>query len=521
MQLYSAAQMMAVDHHAIAQLGIPGAVLMENAGRACAEALATEFASAAGAPLLVVAGKGNNGGDGYVIARLLADRGWRVTTLVLAPREDVGGDAAVMLNILISCGARVEFVVDEGQLRQVFTAVRPALIVDAIFGTGLQADVRGLAATAIDLINAADAAVLAVDIASGVDASTGRICGRAVQADLTVTFDHPKIGHASQPGAGCSAALAVVDIGIPRCNRPADPSARVEMIDQAAAQALLPERPTGGHKGRFGHLLVVAGSPGKTGAAALAGDAAVRSGCGLVTVAVPASLHSILEVKLTEAMTVPLADQDGLLTAAAGSAIATLAQATTALAVGPGLGQSDGLRQLLRRLPGTVKGPLIIDADGLNLLQGQLDCLAARPGDPVILTPHPGEMARLTGLPVADIEADRFCIARDFARTHGVILLLKGACTLIAAPDGRVNINSSGNSGLASGGSGDVLTGLIGGLLAQGMTPFAAASLAAWLHGRAAEQIAGQRGAAGMTASDLIRQLPVARRELEKGTCPC
>lgn len=514
MQLYSAAEMVAADRYAIDTLGIPGIVLMENAGRACARVLEERFSRCFPGPVMVVAGKGNNGGDGYVVARILADHGWQVSTLVLAEPQRISGDAATMLEILRNCAGQILFVDDADKLRQCFAELQPQLIVDALFGTGLESDVRGLPAAAIALMNAAAVPLVAVDLPSGVDASTGRICGCAVRADLTVSFDHPKVGHASTPGALCVGELEVVDIGIPETKRPANLLPQTWMIDAAAAPSLLPERPAFAHKGTFGHLLVVAGSPGKTGAAALAGAAAVRSGCGLVTVAVPASVHGIMEIKLTEAMTVPLAEQDGLLAVAAGDQIAQLAGSCQALALGPGLGQNNELRHLVRKIVTTLNLPLVIDADGLNLLAGQLECLGERQGEPLILTPHPGEMARLAGISVAAIEADRFSVARDFARQHQVVLLLKGARTIIAAPDGRVHINTSGNSGLSSGGTGDVLTGLIGGLLAQGCDAFAAASLAAWWHGRAAEQIAAERGAVGITASDLISQLPQVRHQL-------
>ncbi len=514
MQLYSATEMVAADRYAIDTLGIPGVVLMENAGRACAQVLEERYSRCFPGPVMVVAGTGNNGGDGYVVARILADHGWQVTTLVLAKPQKISGDAATMLQILCNCAGKIVFVDDVDMLHQRFAELQPQLIVDALFGTGLASDVRGLPAAAIALMNAAAAVLVAIDMPSGVDASTGRICGCAVHADLTVSFDHPKIGHASTPGALHVGELEVVDIGIPVTPRPADLLPQAWLIDAAAAHDLLPERPAFAHKGSFGHLLVVAGSPGKTGAAALAGDAAVRSGCGLVTVAVPASVHSVMEVKLTEAMTVALAEQDGFLTLAAVVQVAQLATSCQALALGPGLGQSDELRQLVRQIVMTVNVPMVIDADGLNLLAGQLECLGMRQGKPLILTPHPGEMARLAGVSVTAVEADRFSIARNFARRYQVVLLLKGARTVVAAPDGRVHINTSGNSGLSSGGSGDVLTGLIGALLAQGCDPFAAASLAAWWHGRAAEQIAVERGVAGMTASDLIHQLPLVRHQL-------
>ncbi|MCK4503224.1 MAG: NAD(P)H-hydrate dehydratase, partial [Desulfuromonadales bacterium] len=461
-------------------------------------------------------GKGNNGGDGYVMARIIAERGWQVKTLVLGAEADITGDAKVMLTVIQKMGLAVDFIADSATLPQQFSTVAPTIIVDAIFGTGLKSSVRGLQEEAISLINGSTAAVFSVDIPSGVDGSNGRVCGIAVQADLTVTFDHAKIGHGSMPGAAYVGELKVVDIGIPLTGRPPFES-NVNLLDQATVQSLVPQRAASGHKGKFGHLLVVAGSPGKTGAATLSGNGAVRSGCGLVTVAAPAAVHDIIEVKLTEAMSCSLADRDGLLTIAAAAQIKQLLTERQALAIGPGLGQSADLVKLVVSLVASASVPMVVDADGLNLLAGQLDCFQKDNDQQLVLTPHPGEMARLTGLTVAEIEADRFTVAQEFAVKHGVVLVLKGARTIIAAPDRRVNINTSGNDGLGSGGSGDVLTGLIGGLLAQGLTGFAAATLAVWLHGRAAELVAERQGTAGMVASDLLSQLPVARQELVKG----
>jgi len=425
-----------------------------------------------------------------------------------------------MLQILQQLSRPVCFVSAAPELRSGFAAVEPVIIVDALLGTGLKSTVRGLYATAIESVNSSEGPVFAVDIPSGVDGSSGKICGMAVQADLTVTFDHAKIGHGSNPGAACAGLLEVVDIGIPAGCRPQF-GTDVLLVDAEDAAEWLPERPQTGHKGSFGHLLLLAGSLGKTGAAALSGNAAVRGGCGLVTVAAPAAVHDILEVKLTEAMTCPLNDVNGMIAPPAQGQIAELLTGRQALAIGPGLGQSEGLRQLMAWLLASASMPMVVDADGLNLLVGQLGVLKQRSAGSVVLTPHPGEMARLTGLPIAEIEADRYQVACDFAAEHGVVLLLKGARTVIASADGRVRINGSGNVGLASGGSGDVLTGLIGALLAQGLEPFDAASLAAWLHGRAAELVAAGQGVAGMAASDLLCQLPVARRELSEGVCLC
>jgi ADP-dependent NAD(P)H-hydrate dehydratase / NAD(P)H-hydrate epimerase len=519
MRLCSAAEMMETDRQAIKERGIPGVVLMENAGRACCRLIDFVYGDHFPGPILVVAGKGNNGGDGYVIARILGDAGWQVNTIVLGEESDIQGDANVMLQIMKNLQQQVHFIDNSLKLKSEYDACKPTVIVDAVFGTGLSSAVRGLQAEAISLINRSSAAVVAVDIPSGVDGSNGQILGPAVNANLTVTFDQAKIGHGSRPGSDYVGQLEVVDIGIPKKGRHPLVS-QVQLVDSSVAREMLPQRMSVGHKGRFGHLLVVAGSPGKSGAAVLSGEAAVRSGCGLVTVAVPASIHDIIEVKLTEAMSCPLVDGQGLLIPKAADKVLELLSERQALAIGPGLGTSEGLEELLCQLLKESQVPTVIDADGLNLLCGQIECLAERNSNsPIVLTPHPGEMARLTGLSISDIEADRFNVTQAFAQEHGVVVLLKGARTVIAAPDGRVNINASGNDGLASGGSGDVLTGLIGGLLAQGIDGFNAASLGAWLHGRSAELVATMSGTAGMAASDLLPQLPVSRQELVKGDC--
>lgn len=516
MRLITAEQMQQADRQAIEQLGIPGAVLMENAGRAATELFCREFSDLFPGPVLVLAGQGNNGGDGYVMARGLHERGWQVSTLILAEEGMIGGDAGLMLSVLQRLNADVSYADGNETLTQKFAAVKPTVLIDALLGTGLTSPVRGLYAEAIDLINDSDLPVLAVDIPSGVDGSNGRVLGSAVNADLTVSFDHAKIGHGSWPGAGKTGRLEIVEIGIPSVCHTLE-HAECRLLGATDASNLLPPRPSDGHKGQFGHLLVVAGSPGKTGAATLAANAGVRSGCGLVTVTCPSSVHDILEVKLTEAMTVSLPESDGFLSEQSWPELQSLLEGRQALAIGPGLGQGDAVGQLVRRLLVEADLPLVADADALNALAGHAETLFEREGGATVLTPHPGEMSRLTGISIADIESDRFRVAREFAGEFGVVLVLKGVRTLIAAPDGRVNINSSGNAGLASGGSGDVLTGLIGGLLAQGMDAFDAASLGCYLHGLAADRLATVQGDAGLTAGDLLVEIPAARKQLLQG----
>lgn len=316
------------------------------------------------------------------------------------------------------------------------------------------------------------------------------------------------------PGAGYVGELRVLDIGIPRQQRPAV-EFDSDLMEAADALGLLPKRPATGHKGTFGHLGVIAGSAGMTGAAALSSEAALRSGAGLVTLACPAALNDILEVKLTEVMTYPLSGERDCLLTDNVEEILRLAQDWQALVVGPGLGQNPQTVEAVRMLVRECRCPLVVDADALNALAGDPDILRGALPAPRILTPHPGEFSRLCGHPVKEIEAERFRLAREFALEHGVILLLKGARTLIVDPEGSVRINSTGNAGLASGGSGDVLSGLIGGLLVQGLSPFAAASLGAWLHGAAADLLAEDVGCAGILASDLLKTIPLARHQLE------
>jgi NAD(P)H-hydrate epimerase len=514
MKLVTASEMRQLDRRAIEEVGIPGVVLMENAGREAAERLCRRYGSLHPGPVLVLAGKGNNGGDGYVIARHLRNRGWHVRTVVLAPAEGIVGDAGIHLKTLGREGGEVTFTSDEESLAQALAAQKDtALIVDALLGTGLTSAVHGPYAQAIDWINGSAAPVLSVDIPSGIDATTGSILGRAVRADLTVTFALAKVGHAIHPGAEMTGDLETVDIGIPVVLATQAGTAHT-LVGAVEAAALLPKRPPTGHKGTFGHLLVVAGSRGKSGAAAMTAEGGLRIGTGLVTVACPAAIHDVLAIKLTEAMTAPLSEVDGGLSLQAAGEIERLWTDKQALALGPGLGQAEETRALVRRLVRSCPLPLVLDADGLNAVAERPGILLEREGGSAVLTPHPGEMARLAGTTVAEVEGDRIGVARDFARRYQVVLVLKGARTVTALADGRVWINGSGNPGLASGGMGDVLTGLVGGLLAQGLAPEGAAVLGTYLHGRAADRLAQRLGDAGMIATDLLREIPATRKEL-------
>jgi ADP-dependent NAD(P)H-hydrate dehydratase / NAD(P)H-hydrate epimerase len=513
MKLYTAEAMQEADRRTIAERGVPGLTLMENAGRGCALLIHERYGTAPSPKAVIVAGKGNNGGDGYVIARLLAEQGWRVMTLVLGHGEEISGDARSNLERLPPDSIRF---CPEGIAAWSEELAQATIIVDALFGTGLSREISGPTAWTVNLINAAGRPVVAVDIPSGIHGTTGKILGTAIRAELTVTFDGAKPGHVLYPGTEYVGDLQVVDIGIPESflARPHG----YEFIDAAAAAALIRPRRRTAHKGSCGHLLIIAGSRGKTGAAALAANSAVRAGSGLVTLAVPASLHDILELKTTEAMTVPLDDERrGYLTSLALTDIQALLPGKNALALGPGLSLDRETATLVHRLLLEVKLPLVLDADAINAIAEQPELLRKASSHPVILTPHPGEMSRFMGISVAQIEADRIAAAHEAAVRHGVHIILKGARSISAAPDGRIAINGSGNPGMASGGMGDVLTGIVASLLGQGYPPFDACKLGVFLHSTAADMVAADKGEIGLTATDVLEQLPYAYKFLVTG----
>ena len=492
--------------------GIPGRVLMETAGRACADIVCAELGATSAKTAVIVAGKGNNGGDGYVIARCLLHRGWNVRVFVLAQRSDIAGDAAANLELLDP--ATIAFcTTSEELLRNAAVFHNASILVDALFGIGLNTDVSGVHADAIRLMNSAGRPVLSVDIPSGIDASTGNVLGNAVRADVTVTFGFAKVGHAVYPGRAYTGRLEVVDIGIPEDI--ASSMKTLAYLDMESIRPLIRSRDRCGHKGTYGHCLIVAGASGRTGAAALSANSAVRTGSGLVTLAVPASLNPILEVKTTEAMTLPLDDKgQGFLTEGSGIQVLSELQGKDAVAVGPGISRHPETIGLVRRLVKEVGVPMVVDADGLNAIAEDVSILREKRSPALILTPHPGEMSRLSGLPISVIEGDRISAAVDFSVRHGVFLVLKGAGTVVATPGGEIAINGSGNPGMGSGGMGDVLTGIIVSLLGQNYHPFDACCVGVFLHGFAADSVAREKGEIGITATDVQEMLPYAYRAI-------
>ncbi len=517
MKVVTSDTMRNLDRQAIRDFGIPGLELMENAGRSCADVILREFGAAGSGRVLILTGKGNNGGDGHVIARLLDEKGWTVRVISLAERGQIGGDAAVNLDRLDP--SLVAFVTAAGKLTGILAEeIRHAdLIVDALLGTGLGSEVGGAYREAVELINNSGKPVVSVDIPSGIDGTTGRILGCAVRANITVTFALAKLGHVLYPGTENMGRLIITDIGIPRHLLEQAPGH--EFLDAQAVRPLLRRRDRHGHKGNFGHCLFIAGSTGKTGAAALCANTAVRTGSGLVTLAVPASLNPVLEVKTTEAMTVPLPESPaGHISDNAISQVTSLLGGKDALAIGPGIDRLSGAVRLTRGLVASVELPMVIDADGLNALAADLSVLKRKRSGAMVLTPHPGEMARLLGTSVPGDHGDRIAMALEFARDHGVFLVLKGARTIIASPDGRSAINGSGNPGMASGGMGDVLTGVIASLLGQGYAPWDACRLGVFIHGYSADLVAGMKGEIGLSATDVQENIPFAcKRLMETG----
>lgn len=513
MRVVTAHTMEEIDRQAIQECGISGLQLMESAGRSCVEEIIEEFGL--NGRSVVIAGKGNNGGDGYVVARLLSQKGWHVKVIILAEREQVRGDAAINMEKIADTA--IHYCTDEGQLtaqhmEEIFHA---DVIVDALLGTGLRSNISGIYLEAIDIMNASGRPVVSVDIPSGIHGTTGRILGSAVRAYITVTFAFAKLGHVLYPGAEHTGRLVVADIGIPA--KLMETALGYDFLNEDSMRPMIHRRDRQAHKGQFGHCLIIAGSTGKTGAAALAANSAVRAGSGLVTLAVAESIHTILEIKTTEVMTSPLPDSgSGHLTNHAFPIIEKLLVGKDAVALGPGLDTRPGTYALVQNLVETVTLPLVIDADGLNALAEDITVLKRKKSKQVILTPHPGEMSRLLGTSIPDVEAIRISVAQEFARNYGVYLVLKGARTIIASPSGTAAINGSGNPGMATGGMGDVLTGIIVSLLGQGYSAWDACRLGVFIHGFAADMVADEKGEIGINASDVIEKLPYAYNKLIK-----
>ena len=507
MEILTGRQMQRVDARTIQELGIPGLTLMEAAGRGVAEALLAEIPDLAAREVVVVCGKGNNGGDGLVAARHLRLAGLEPRVVVVADGA-LSPDAAVQLARAREAGCIIAEEL-EGPLSP------GAVVVDAVLGTGIRGGARGLAARAIEWISASGATVVAVDLPSGADADSGRIDGPVVRAHRTYTLCRPKPCLVFEPAASHAGSWRVLDIGIPD-EAVAAEHAELSWLDADEAAALYVPRGPDAHKGSMGHLLVFAGSRGKSGATALVGYAALRAGAGLVTVATPRSMQALVAGARAELMTEGLPEtRQGFAAREAAKTVLALAAERRALAIGPGLGTGAPTRAAVLAVLERAAVPCVVDADALNALATARRLRSrSRAAGPRVLTPHPGEAARCLRTTAAAIQADRLGSARRLAVEAGAVVVLKGRRSIVAHPDGRAAVNASGNPGLATGGSGDALTGIVGALLARGLDPFDAARLGTYVHGAAGDRAAAARGVDGLVAGDVIDALPDAWNDL-------
>ena len=497
-------EMQAVDAYAITKLGIPGAVLMENAGAGVTEGVMDIVSVRPSASAVVLCGPGNNGGDGFVVARRLVRSGISVRVYVLCSESSISGDARVHLQWLMNSGIKPCFI--SAITPEMQAEVRRAtVVVDALLGTGLRGEVTGLFAESVELINQSNAVVVSVDIPSGVDAATGKVLGTAVRADITITFAYPKVGQLIHPGRELCGHLEVVDIGIPNwiASQLEDVKSDVYWIDRETVSALLPRRVQPSHKGTYGRLIVIAGSSGMPGAASLACTGALRSGVGTVVAVVPRSIQPVVHAHNMEVMSTAASESGlGCLSEDAFDLIADRLSSGDAYVLGPGLGRNGEVFQLVGRLLRECERPGVIDADGLMAL-AHLKVDPGSIGSSVVLTPHPGEMSALTGLSIDAIVSDPLTTCRKYAMQWGQTVVLKGATTVIGLPSGTAYISTRGNAGMATGGTGDVLAGLIGGFIAQGTEVSDAAIAGVYVHGIAGELASQAMGMASVLARDV------------------
>ncbi len=513
MKVLTPEAMRAVDRAAIEEFGIPGVVLMENAAIGVADAVGERFPEARS--VVIVCGPGNNGGDGLAAGRHLAVRGYQVVLFLVAGTRPPTGDAEVQLTICRNQGLELHELESDGDWHPLLEAARHAdLIVDGLFGTGLSRPLEGELARLVGEINRLPAPVLAIDLPSGLQGGSAGIPGPHLEAEVTVTFAAPKLAHVLPPAADAVGQVVVADLGMPPELIERAPGDLYLLQAEELAAQLIP-RPVDAHKGDFGHALLVAGGRGTAGAAVLAARGALRGGAGLVTVAVPAPVLATVDGASLESMTLGLAaGPEGLAEDAADELLAAAA-GKQVVAIGPGLGLAETTLAVVRRVALACGLPLVLDADGISAFAGRAEVLAGRTAA-TVLTPHPGELGRLFGIGSAEVQEDRPAAARRAAAAAHAVVVLKGHQTVVAAPAGEVWINPTGNPGMATGGSGDVLTGLVASLLAQGYDAVAAAQLAVYVHGLAGDLAAAAVGETALVAGDLVDRLGEAFEQLAR-----
>jgi hydroxyethylthiazole kinase-like uncharacterized protein yjeF len=507
MRILNAEQMREADRRTIQDIGIASLVLMENAGRQVVAAIESLYPDLADRRIAIVCGKGNNGGDGFVVARTLQQRGFDVSVFVIGQISEVKGDARINLTILGNIGQTVVEVADETSWELHGTEITGHdLIIDAMFGIGLSAPLTGFYETVVADLNEAGVPIVAIDIPSGMSADTADLIGDSIEATVTVTLGAPKLPLVLPPAEMRAGEVVIADIGIPGdvIDQLEGPS--IELLTRERMRALIQPRAADAHKGDFGRVIVVAGSIGKAGAAVLCAQGAMRAGAGLVTVAAPKSCQATIAAHASEYMTEGLDETpEGTVHVSAVSEV--LGIDADVIVAGPGLGRGPAVTTFVRELLDKCEGPLVLDADALNAFADQPALLIGREGRDLIITPHPGEMARLVGCTVEDLQANRIDIAVDFAKRHHLYVVLKGYRTLVVTPDEKVFVNPTGCPGMATGGTGDVLAGMLGAWLAQLLDAEAACKLAVYLHGSAGELADADNGEVSMTAGDLVEHI--------------
>ena len=517
MKIVSAEEMRVIDRRASEEFGVASLILMENAGIRVVEAAETLLADKDGSRVVVAAGKGNNGGDGLVVARHLLNSGAEVDVFLLGNPEEMTPDTRINYEILQKMEARLFHLHDEeGLNRLAMAALSADLIIDAIYGISFRGRLNDFDRQVVSILNRCQKPIIAVDIPSGVEADTGRVLGEAVRAAWTVTLALPKLGLLVEPGCSYAGKVTVADISIPS-QLLTGRGLKTNLLTEDMIKGFFPPRPRESHKGTYGHALIIGGSLGMTGAVMLSSAAALSTGAGLVTAAVPESLQPVVEGGLAEVMTVPLPEtRQKSIALEALPVIENLLGRSSVCAIGPGMSRYPEAKAIIRFVLERSGVPVVIDADGLNALSEDMGVLQNRQ-IPIVLTPHPGEMARLLGTAVEQLPSRRLETAREAASKWGVTVVLKGSRTVVAEPSGETYLNITGNPGMATAGSGDVLTGIITGLIAQGIRPNTAAAIGTYLHGRAGDLAKESRGERGMVAGDMVRTLPEVMRGYEIG----
>lgn len=507
MRLVTTEEMRELDKQAIEGRGVPGLALMERAGYGVAHFTANLLEHDQDKRIYIICGKGNNGGDGWVAGRYLKERGYDVTFGLVGKTDEISGDAEVNYEKTSNLDVRVE------ELEEVPDLSDYDLIIDAVLGTGFSGEPRGLLKNIIDYVNSTQKMVVAVDIPSGVDGDNGNVPGNAFICDMTVTFALPKLGQVFWPAKGYTGKLTVVDIGIPDdIIETFDRESDYRLAHESDMLDIFPRRQGDGHKGTFGKGVLVSGSKGLTGAAALASEAFLRSGAGYATLGIPESLSNIMETKLTEVITEPLPEAcEDALSFSAFEPIMDLMKDADSAIIGPGLSTHAETIKLVEKLVREVDVPFTLDADALNAISEleEPDIWEEINAD-FVMTPHFGELSRLLNRPISELKENRLTSCREWASRFGGVMVIKGTPTIVVAEDSPIYLNSTGNDGLATAGSGDVLSGLIGGFLAQGLKPINAAKLGVFIHGLAADSAAEQMNRYNLIASDLLETLPAA-----------